>query len=86
MTKINQVLEAFRNGDELTAAQIRARFSVSNPHEVVRTLRNEGYCIYLNKSKNSKGQVMQKYRLGTPNRLIVAAGIAALGTAAAGLA
>jgi hypothetical protein len=86
MSKINQVLEAFRNGDELTAAQIRSRFNVGNPHDIVHTLRSEGYCIYLNKHKNSKGQVMQKYRLGTPNRMIVAAGIAALGTVAAGLA
>jgi predicted transcriptional regulator len=85
MSKTNQVLKALQNGDELTAAQIRSRFSVGNPHDVIHVLRENGYAIYLNKRKNSKGQVMQKYRLGTPTRKIVAAGIAALGIEAAGL-
>jgi predicted transcriptional regulator len=85
MTKTNQVLEAFQNGEELTAAQISARYSVADPHAMVRSLRGSGYCIYLNKRKNSKGEVMQKYRLGTPTRKVIAAGIAALGAEAAGL-
>jgi len=84
MTKTNNLLEAFQNGEQLTAAQMTARFGVKNPHEAVRQLRSAGYAIYLNKSKNSKGTVTSKYRLGNPTRAIVAAGIAALGSAALG--
>jgi predicted transcriptional regulator len=85
MTKTARVLEAFRNGEELTAKQIAARFGAGNPQRVVHSLREKGYCIYLNGRKNSKGHVVNKYRLGTPTRQIIAAGIAALGAEAAGL-
>ena len=86
MTKTNMVLEALENGEELTAAQMTARYGIRNPHEAVRSLRNSGYAVYLNKRTNSKGEVTHKYRLGKPTRAIVAAGIAALGIKEAGLA
>ena len=85
MTKTNMVLEALENGEELTAAQMTARYGIRNPHEAVRSLRNSGYAVYLNKRTNSKGEVTHKYRLGKPTRAIVAAGIAALGVKEAGL-
>jgi len=72
MTKTDAVLAAFRNGEELTASQIRARFGAGNPHDIVRVLREKGYAIYLNERTNSKGEVTQKYRLGTPTREMVA--------------
>lgn len=84
MSKTNKVLEALKNGEQLTAAQISARYNAGNPHEIVRQLRMKGYSIYLNACKNSKGHVTHKYRLGNPTRAIVAAGIAALGTEAVG--
>jgi len=79
-TKTDSVLNALMNGEELTALQIRSRFSVGNPHEVIRSLREKGYAIYLNERTNSKGEVTQKYRLGTPSRAMVAAAYAVLGT------
>jgi predicted transcriptional regulator len=82
MTKTDSVLNALQNGDELTAAQISARFHAGNPHEIVRSLREKGHAIYLNTRKNSKGEVTQKYRLGTPSRAMVAAAYAVLGTSA----
>ena len=82
MTKTDSVLAALQNGEELTAAQIRSRFGAGNPHEVIRSLREEGYAIYLNERTNSKGEVTQKYRLGTPSRAMVAAAYAVLGTTA----
>ena len=85
MTMTNKVLEALENGEELTAAQMTARYGIRNPHEAVRQLRNSGYAIYLNARKNSKGEVSQKYRLGKPTRAIVAAAIAALGVKEAGV-
>jgi hypothetical protein len=72
MTKTDAVLAAFRNGEELTASQIGARFGAGNPHEIVRALREKGYAIYLNERTNSKGEVTLKYRLGTPTREMVA--------------
>jgi len=79
MTKTDSVLTALKNGEQLTAAQIKARFSVGNPHEVIRTLRERGYAIYLNERTNSKGEVTQKYRLGTPSRQMVALAYAVKG-------
>ncbi len=82
MTKTDSVLTALKNGEQLTAAQIKARFSVGNPHEVIRTLRERGYAIYLNERTNSKGDVTMKYRLGTPTREMVSLAYAVLGNAA----
>lgn len=82
MTKTNQVLTALQNGEQLTANQIAARYSVGNPHEVIRSLREKGYAIYLNECTNSKGETTQKYRLGKPSRKMVAAAYAVFGNAA----
>jgi len=82
MTKTNQVLSALQNGEQLTAKQIAARYSVGNPHEVIRSLREKGYAIYLNERTNSKGEVSQKYRLGTPSRKMVATAYAVFGNEA----
>ena len=85
MSAINNTLNAFENGEELTAKQISSRFNVSNPHDIVNTLRNEGYAVYLNKRTDTKGRVKMKYRLGRPTRQVIATGIAALGIKGAGL-
>lgn len=73
MTKIDRVLEAFKSGEELTKAQIKARFNVANPRATVSDLRMKGYPIYLNERKTTKGSSL-KYRLGTPSREVIAAG------------
>jgi hypothetical protein len=78
MTKTNRVLEALQNGEELTAKQIAARFGAGNPHRVIHYLREQGYCIYLNQKRNSKGDVKGKYRIGTPSRALIAAGYKAM--------
>jgi hypothetical protein len=82
MTKTDSVLSALQKGEELTAAQIKARFSVGNPHEVVRSLREKGHAVYLNERTNSKGEITMKYRLGTPSRAMVAMAYAVLGNEA----
>lgn len=79
MSKTASILSALQNGEELTAAQIKARFSVGNPHEVIRSLREKGHAIYLNERTNSKGEYTQKYRLGTPSRRMVALAYAVMG-------
>jgi hypothetical protein len=65
-------------GQELTAKQMAARFSVANPHDLVHRIRQEGFAIYLNKTVDSKGRVKMKYRHGAPTRKLIAAGYRAL--------
>jgi len=73
-----RVLFALEQGEELTAKQISTRYNVANPHNVVYTLRGEGFPIYLNTRRNSHGRVTKKYRLGTPSRALIAAGFQAI--------
>ena len=82
MSKTARILEALMGGEELTAKQMKARFSVGNPAEVVRQLRFKGFAVYTNPRTNSKGKTKNFYRLGTPSRAVVAAGYRALAQAA----
>ena len=59
----------------LTPQKMRSVFGVANPSALVNELRNEGYAIYLNTRINSNGQKVSFYRLGTPTKSMVAAGI-----------
>lgn len=81
MTNREKILVAFQNGEQLTAKQIASRFGVGDAVREVNRLRHEGYAIYLNSVKTSKG-VSKKFRLGTPSRAVVAAGYRALSAAA----
>ena len=76
-SQADRVLAALQAGEELTAKQIRARFSAKNPYEVVRQVRHQGYAVYANERTNSKGETKTFYRLGTPSRAMVAAAYAA---------
>jgi predicted ArsR family transcriptional regulator len=79
VTKQERLVEALKKGEQLTAAQIKARFGIANPTATVSSLRlNGGFAIYANEHKDTKGRVSTKYRLGTPSRAIVAAGYRAL--------
>ena len=80
MNKTQRVLNAFINGEELTAKQIKSRYNVANPTALVTNLRQSGFPIYLNDRKNTTGTV-SKYRLGNPSRSVVAAGYKALAQA-----
>ena len=78
ITKSSKLLEAFRNGQELTANQITHRFGIKNPRATVSDLRFQGFAIYANKRTNKLGDTYTKYRLGTPTRAVIAAGYKAL--------
>jgi hypothetical protein len=79
MTQKQRLATALINGAELTSKQIRSQFSISSPAKVVSQLRLEdGMSIYLNTRTDSKGRTTQKYRLGTPNRAVIAAGYRAM--------
>lgn len=77
-TKQERLLEAFQKGEELTAAQIKARFGIANPTATVSDLRYSGFSIYANQHKDTKGRTSTKYRMGTPTRELIAAGYRAL--------
>jgi len=88
VTKQERLIEAFKSGEKLTAAQIKARFGIANPTAPAQTdfralqisdlrLRG-GFAIYANQHTDTKGRVSTKYRLGNPSREIVAAGYRAL--------
>ena len=62
----------------LTAQKMQSVFGVANPSATINELRNEGHAIYLNSRINSHGEKVSFYRLGTPTKRMVAAGIAAL--------
>ena len=68
-------------GEELTAKQIRSRFGAGNPASVIQSLRFRGFAIFSNSRTNSKGDVKNFYRLGTPPRAVVAAGYRAMAAA-----
>jgi len=78
-SKTDKLLTAFKSGRILTAKQIASTYSLKNPHEAVRTLRNAGFAIYGNDAKLSDGSVVTKYRLGQPSRKMVAAAAALFG-------
>ena len=78
-TQVEKVFTALvERGEQLTAAQIKSRYGVSNPHDAVYQIRRMGYAIYLNERKNSKGETVQRYRAGRPSRSLIAAGYRAL--------
>lgn len=78
VTKQARLLEALQNGEQLTAAQIRARFGIANPTATVSDLRFAGFAVYCNRRTDTKGRVTMKYRIGRPSRRVVAAGYRAL--------
>ena len=62
----------------LTANKMQSVFGVANPSATINELRNEGHSIYLNSRINAHGEKVSFYRLGTPTKRVVAAGIAAI--------
>lgn len=79
MTQVEKLIEVFQTGREISAKQIASQFQIASPRKVVSLLRLEhGMPIYLNKRTDTKGRVVNKYRLGTPTRSVVAAGYRAL--------
>jgi len=79
MTKVEKLYESLvGRGEQLTAAQIKSRYGIANPHDAVYQLRQAGFAIYTNETTNSNGETVMKYRAGKPSRELVAAGYRAL--------
>ncbi len=73
MSKKQKVLNLLSKGDNVAWSTIQNRFELESPRSMIDTLRAEGYMIYGNRVNGKK-----YYRMGTPTRAIVAAGIKAL--------
>jgi hypothetical protein len=78
VTKQARLTEALLAGEQLTAAQITARFGIMNPTATVSDIRFAGVPVYANQRKNSKGEVKTFYRTGKASRAVIAAGYRAL--------
>ena len=73
LSKKQKVLNLLSKGDNVAWTTIQNRFDLESPRSMIDTLRAEGYMIYGNRVSGKK-----YYRMGTPTRAIVAAGIKAL--------
>ena len=72
-SKTAKVRNLFNTGADVTWKTLRNKFDLQSPAAMVGKLRNEGMMIYENRS--SKGV---SYRVGTPSKAIIAAGINAV--------
>jgi len=70
LAKKVKVLNLLSKGEPVTWKTLRNRFDLTSPRAMVDQLRSEGNMVYINKT--DKGT---SYRLGTPTKSIIAAGI-----------
>ena len=70
LSKKVKVLNLLSKGESVSWKVLRNRFDLTSPRAMVDQLRSEGHMIYINES--TKGT---SYRLGTPTKSIIAAGI-----------
>ena len=70
LTKKEKVLNLLSKGQPVFWRTLRSRFDLTSPRAMVDQLRSEGHMIYINNSSNGTS-----YRLGTPTKSIIAAGI-----------
>ena len=70
LSKRQKVLNLLSKGESVTWKTLRNRFDLVSPRALVDTLRAEGNMIYVNQT--AKGT---SYRMGTPTKAIIAAGI-----------
>ena len=76
-SKVLSYLSKDASYNTLTAQKMKSVFGVSNPSATINDLRKEGHAIYLN-SRLVNGEKVSYYRLGTPTKRMIAAGIMAL--------
>jgi hypothetical protein len=77
-TKTFKLLTALKNGEKLTPAQIKKRFSIKNVSAEVSRVRQGGYAVYTNTHYSNNGTAVTRYEIGMPSRALVAAGYRAL--------
>jgi hypothetical protein len=75
MTQTQKLAKLFKSGFTLTQEEAKRMLGCKNLRARVAELRDQGMCIYTNKTKRGT-----TYRLGTPNRDMVALAYTALGS------
>jgi len=70
LSKKQKLLNLLSKGENVSWKSIRSKLDLESPRAMIDTLRAEGYMIYGNQVRGQK-----VYRLGTPTRAIIAAGI-----------
>jgi hypothetical protein len=73
MSKKTKILNLLQRGQSVSWKALNTTYGLKSPRAMVDTLRAEGFMIYGSKSKGK-----HVYRLGTPTRAIISAGIKAL--------
>ena len=73
LSKTEKVRNLFDKGEPVSWKTLRNRFDLTSPAAMVGKLRNQGVMIYENKTSAGVS-----YRVGTPSKAIIAAGITAL--------
>tara|TARA_R100001443_G_scaffold35856_1_gene49671 strand:+ start:6248 stop:6502 length:255 start_codon:yes stop_codon:yes gene_type:complete len=66
-------LNAMLRGASVSWTDAQNKYNLKSPRSVVNKLREDGHCVYINKSSTGTS-----YRIGTPSKAIVAAGLMAL--------
>ena len=67
MSSINSIFRALSDGYELSTKQIREKYKVSNPRDLVYRLRRSGYPVNL-VFRRSNGKKTRKYILNSTER------------------
>jgi hypothetical protein len=75
--KVLNYLSKTQGYNTLTVNRMQSIFGIANPSATINELRKEGNAIYLN-TRVVNGEKVSFYRLGTPTKRMVAAGIYAL--------
>jgi len=70
LTKKQKVLNLLSKGNAVTWSAMRNKFDLTSPRAMVDQLRTEGHMVYINQTSNGTS-----YRLGTPTKAIIAAGV-----------
>ena len=73
MSKKDKILNLLQRGQSVSWKALNTTYGLKSPRSMVDTLRAEGFMIYGSKSKGK-----HVYRMGTPTRAIISAGIKAL--------
>jgi len=73
LSKKQKLLNLLSKGGNVAWTSIQKNFDLESPRSMIDTLRAEGHMIYGNRVGGKK-----YYRMGTPTRAIIAAGIKAL--------
>lgn len=73
MSKTAKLAAHLVKGNTVTAKEIKGKFGLANPHDAVRYLRSQGYCVYANPVTLWDGTPSTKYRIGSPSKAMIAA-------------